>query len=304
MLKKFKQKRAKRKQEVLYKIQSMQYAVQLQNLTLHSDTPGVGNNKTDSIVVSLTSFPARINDVYLTIESLFQQSLKADRVILWLSKENFPQQLDDLPETLLKQQARGLEIKFVEGDLGPYKKIIYALQQMPDSLIITFDDDILYPLDSIDLLYRAYRKEPGVIHCHRGHRVTYDNAGNILPYNQWEMGLKQSDASYDVFPTGNGGVLYFPGALSEEVFDEATFQALAPNADDVWLKAMALKKRTPCKVVAHTKHWRARLLMIEGSQEVALIKSNKCKQEGNDPKIQRVFNHFHLWQQLKAHYDD
>jgi hypothetical protein len=303
MLKKYREKRKKRKQEDFYKVQSMQFAVQLQSLTLHSKTSGVGNNKPESIVVSLTSFPARINDVYLTIESLFQQSLKADRVILWLSKENFPHQWDDLPETLLMQQERGLEIKFVDGDLGPYKKIIYALKQLPDSLIITFDDDILYPIDSIDLLYRAHRREPGVIHCHRGHRVSYDSSGNILPYNQWEMGLKRSDACFDVFPTGNGGVLYFPGALHETVFDEPTFQSLAPNADDVWLKAMALKNKTPCKVVHHTKHWRARLLMIEGSQDVALIKSNKCKQEGNDIKIQKVFDHFGLWQQLKVKYD-
>ncbi|GAA3926505.1 hypothetical protein [Litoribacillus peritrichatus] len=303
MLKKYREKRAKRKQEQIYKMHAMLTALHLQSMTLHSQSSGIGNAKPESIVVSLTSFPARINDVHLTIESLFQQSLKADQIILWLSVENFPNQLNDLPEALLMQRARGLSIEFVEGDLGPYKKIIYSLKAHPDALILTFDDDILYPVDSIDLLYRAYLNEPNVIHCHRGHKVQYDTSGNILPYHQWQMGLKSSSANFDIFPTGNGGVLYFPGALHSDVTDEKVFQSLALNADDVWLKAMSLRNKVPCKVVSHTKHWRARLLMIEGSQDVALIKQNKSKCDGNDYKIHAVFNHFDLWSQLKANYD-
>jgi hypothetical protein len=35
--------------------------------------------------------------------------------------------------------------------------------------------------------------------------------------------------------SGVGGVLYPPGSLAPEVLDEATFVALAPLADDIWL---------------------------------------------------------------------
>ena len=37
------------------------------------------------VIVSLTSFPARIDKVYLCINSLLRQSFKADKVILWLA---------------------------------------------------------------------------------------------------------------------------------------------------------------------------------------------------------------------------
>ena len=58
--------------------------------------------------------------------------------------------------------------------------------------------------------------------------------------------------------------------------------------------------RDSCKVISHKKHWRARLLMIDGSQEVALTKQNKIQQSGNDFKLKSVFDFFDLWDQLKA----
>src|SRR5690606_22827294 len=68
------------------------------------------------VVVSLTSFPARINTVWLVIESLLRQKVKPDKLILWLSKDQFSS-IDVLPKRLKSQILRGLEIRFVEGDL-------------------------------------------------------------------------------------------------------------------------------------------------------------------------------------------
>ncbi|MBQ2886366.1 MAG: hypothetical protein IJE43_21810 [Alphaproteobacteria bacterium] len=41
------------------------------------------------VIVSLTSYPARINIVHKTIESLLNQTYKADKVILYLAYEQF-----------------------------------------------------------------------------------------------------------------------------------------------------------------------------------------------------------------------
>ena len=41
------------------------------------------------IVVSLTSYPGRIDVVHKTITTLLHQSLKPDVVILWLAHEQF-----------------------------------------------------------------------------------------------------------------------------------------------------------------------------------------------------------------------
>ena len=84
------------------------------------------------LIVSLTSIPSRIDDLWLVIETLFRQSYKPDEIILWLSKDQF--EFAVLPVKLLKQQRRGLQIKFVDGDLKSHKKYIYAIETFPSSL--------------------------------------------------------------------------------------------------------------------------------------------------------------------------
>lgn len=60
------------------------------------------------IIVSLTSYPARISTVHLTIDTLLSQTRKADKIILWLAPEQFPNKEDDLPAQLLAQTEGGI----------------------------------------------------------------------------------------------------------------------------------------------------------------------------------------------------
>ncbi|CBL46357.1 Hypothetical protein HDN1F_27740 [gamma proteobacterium HdN1] len=272
-------------------------SIQYQDFALNRTTPGTASNGPIPLVISLTTFSRRIDEVYLTIESLFQQSHKADRVVLWLSKEEFSP--DDVPAILRKQCQRGLQIEFCEKNLGPYKKFFYTLQKYPDSLILTVDDDVIYPIDMVDKLYRAYCRQPNVIHCHRAHQITFDASGRLLPYQEWELAPMDGKPSANVFPTGIGGVLYFPGCFDTEIVDESTFMTLAPGADDVWLKAMTLRKGVmSCKIVDQ-RDWWLRYVMIPGSQAVSLKHQNKRSQSGNDDKFKAVFDRYSLWPLLE-----
>ena len=84
------------------------------------------------IVISLTSFPGRIADVWIVIECLFRQTYKADKIILWVDKERF--NVEDLPSRLKAQMKRGLEIRLVE-DLRSHTKYYYALKEYNNSLL-------------------------------------------------------------------------------------------------------------------------------------------------------------------------
>lgn len=272
-------------------------SVHFQHLALNQREAGVQKNA-KPVVVSLTTFDKRLNDVHLTIESLFQQSRKADRVVLWLSEDDC--QPEDVPEILRLQQRRGLELRFVEKNLGPYKKFFYALNAFPDALLLTVDDDVFYPLDMIDQLYRAHCRDPEVIHCHRAHGIRLGEGNQLLPYKQWDWGLAGGQASRLVFPTGIGGVLYFPGCFDDEIHNEAAFQRLAPNADDVWLKAMSLKKGVACHKLENSRDWARRFVSLEGSQTYSLKRKNKSKRSGNDLQLQAVFDEYGLWDQLRG----
>ena len=264
---------------------------------LHSKQLGVGNHCPENLTVSLTSFGERIETVYLTVESLMQQSLKADRIVLCLARDEVKE--SQLPATLQLQRERGLEILFCDEDLGSYKKFYYTLQKYPDDLVITVDDDMIYPVDLVDQLYRAYREQPLVIPCLRSHLMTFSEESKVIkPYKQWVWDHNMFDPSLRVFPTGVGGVLYFPGCFDRRILDAKAFKQLAPNADDAWLKCMSLLKGTACRQITNQCSYPERFIQIEGSQRVALKRSNKNKKSGNDSSIERVFSEYSAYELL------
>ncbi|WP_116368061.1 hypothetical protein [Parahaliea mediterranea] len=284
----------RRQQQALAAARCQQLAGQAQTRSQR----GTGNSEPHELIVSLTSFPGRIEQLHLCIESLLSQSLPPDRVLLWLSLQNFPRR--QLPHSLTALCRWGLDIQFRDGDLGPYKKIVYALADYPAALVLTVDDDMLYPPDLVAPLYRAWQARPTVIHCHRGHDMRTDSAGMPLPYEHWQLGGGSSEPSLRVFPTGVGGVLYFPGALHPMATDVTQFQRLCPRADDVWLKAMSLLQGTPCAVVPGEQHWKERFLTIPGSQQRSLKRENWSRRNGNDEKLAAVFGALPLAARLRA----
>ena len=52
------------------------------------------------IIVSLTSYPPRIDSVHKVVESLYRQSVPADAIVLYLSLDEFPQAAASLPGSL------------------------------------------------------------------------------------------------------------------------------------------------------------------------------------------------------------
>lgn len=148
-----------------------------------SFSKGIKKNEPQPLIISLTSFPARLKTCFLSIETLLNQSHKPSRVILWLSSAQINEK--DLPKSLLSQQRRGLDIRFVEEDFRSYKKLHYALQEFSDALIITADDDLLYPKDWVKSLYDAYKQTPDCVVCHRAYNMELENATKVLNYRDW-----------------------------------------------------------------------------------------------------------------------
>ena len=121
------------------------------------------------LIVSLTSYPARIGKVHIAIDSLLKQTLKPDRIVLYLADDQFPGREADLPTELLKCVERGLTISWCE-DFKSHKKLIPALIEYPDAIIVTFDDDIYFEPTRLELLYNDYienHDKGNYIYCHR-----------------------------------------------------------------------------------------------------------------------------------------
>lgn len=191
------------------------------------------------LIVTLTSFPERMYDIHYCLYSLLTQSHKPDEIILWLGEEEFLHQENDLPITVLKLKESGLTIKFTKN-IRSYKKLIPALREYPNEILVTADDDIYYPKNWLEKLWKAHTLYSEDIICHRAHLVQLSKNGNIAPYNRWQKEITASEPSYLQFCTTGAGVLYPPHALYQDVLDEEKFLQLSPFADDIWFWAMAV----------------------------------------------------------------
>lgn len=200
---------------------------------------GVNKERRDvNLIVSLTSFRARLYDAPYAIYSLMRQTLKPDKIILWLNEKDFPDGDESLPITLREMENNGLTIRYCE-DKRSYTKLVYALKEYPDDIIITADDDIFYPIDWLEKLYKAYLKSPDQIISHRIHKVKIED-GKIASYGTWKKNLEYTEASALNFLTGVGGVLYPPHTLYKDVLEDKIYEKYVPIADDIWFWAMAV----------------------------------------------------------------
>lgn len=185
--------------------------------------------------------------------------------VLYLATEEFPNHEKDLPPELLELCSERFEIRWTKN-IGSYKKLIPALKDFPDDIIITFDDDLFYHPELIERLLVGYKKYPKMIHCHRSTTVLVDDAGEVTFSN-----LSFNRPSYCHKFTGVSGVLYPPHSLSKEIFDEEKFMALAPTGDDVWFWTIALLNNRRVNIVENNIDM---LNYIPGTQEFALWREN------------------------------
>ena len=220
------------------------------------------------IVVSLTSFRSRFAQLPKTLKSLLFQSVKPDAIVVWFDEPS----KEALTPELLELEKYGITYRFGVENLKPHKKYFYALQKFSDSIVITVDDDLIYPPDLIESLYRTWQKYPDCICGRRVHRIRFNENGTVKPYNDWLFECSSiKNPSHELFATGVGGVLYPPHIFDGRVFDAEKIKKLCLEADDVWLKWHEL--RLGVKVV-WAKNNMIHPPIVQGSQKIALSSEN------------------------------
>lgn len=195
------------------------------------------------LIVSFTSFPARINDVWKVVVSLKNQTVLPEKIILWLSKDQFPAE-SSIPQSLWNQVDDLFEIQMVDGDIRSHKKHHYSLLLYPEKSFITCDDDVIYDSEMIERLVECSRKNPNCITANRTWKIQFSADGNAVHYNDWGPAGDPCEKK-DLMQVGIGGVLYPPHCLHELVTRKDLFMTLIPMADDIWLNCMARLNNTP-----------------------------------------------------------
>lgn len=180
------------------------------------------------------------------IQSILDGTLQPDKVVLYLCKVEFGDK--EVPQDVLQfvQDNPIVEVRYYPRNLRSYMKLVPALHDFPEDIIVTIDDDIHYHPNMLRDLVAVHTRVPDAIIAHRVRKIRLGT-----PYNKWrkykwyDFVFKKLRPTFSGLLTGVGGVLYPPHSLDETMLDPDTFTTIAPTTDDIWFWAAAVSKGTP-----------------------------------------------------------
>ena len=220
------------------------------------------------LICTLTTFPARIDSVQYTIKSLFNQSMKPDKIVLWLAESEFKD--FEFPESIKQLQKRGLELRYCENYFGHkrYYKIIE--EQREDELIVMFDDDIIFPYYMLERLYDKWLEFPDCVICDRGQVLTFEGH-DVLNPGRWSSisNVGIDTPSYRILASPGGGCLFPPRAFYKDANNTDIIRKYALKTDDIWLMFMAVQNDTK---IIRTYQYHRTFILSEQEQTVQLGK--------------------------------
>lgn len=235
------------------------------------------------ITVSLTTYPERVKWLPVVIGSILDQKRVPNRIVLYLSAEQFESRENAIFNKLKKQ---GIIIKFKQGDMRSHKKYIYAMQEYPEDIIVTVDDDIVYDKNLLDDLYASYKKHPKAVSAKRVHKIKFDKNNNVKKYCDWDIATKRYTdlESKELVATGCGGILYPPNSLNVQYLNADLIKETCMYADDLWLKVMELLNGIPV-VLCHSKKYTLRHIWNTECSGLAL---ENVGGTGNDEQLHNI----------------
>lgn len=125
------------------------------------------------VVASLTTMPDKYSRIVKTLQSLHVQTYKLDAIYLGLPERSVRLKIEypELPNEISK-----LCTVIKTNDYGPITKIVAGIlmEDDPDTVIITFDDDMYYPPNLVELLVNRHLEYPN---------SAIGSSGMLLKYN-------------------------------------------------------------------------------------------------------------------------
>lgn len=164
------------------------------------------------VVASLTTMPDKYSKIIATLQSLNNQSYKLDAIYLGLPE--ISRRLG-IPYPPVPDEVIDLCTIVRCGDYGPITKIVAGLlmESDPNTVIITFDDDMIYPPNLVERLVQHHRDYP---------HSAIGSSGMLLRYSCPMCAITPNEDNFfyriPKFPVSESGrrvdsIYGYPGAL-------------------------------------------------------------------------------------------
>lgn len=249
----------------------------------------------EGVIVSLTSYGSRVtnNSVCYTLHSLLTQTMRAERIILWLDETEFCD--DTLPWMLRKMKKYGVEVRYCPNWYS-YKKLLPTLQQFPEYDVITADDDLYYSSGHLQELVAAHRRHPGALITQGGRIPALRVDGGFVPYREWKLRVRiPSGEAYNHYlflPMGGYGVYYPAGIFDDEIQNLKVIQELCPRADDLWFYVMGLRQRVWKENVRDSQVTYYQLDLVRQFLSRDRLYATNVGEDQNDVQLKKLLEHY------------
>ena len=100
-------------------------------------------------VFATTSWKARVGtNLPKVLKCILKQDCRLDSIQVYLSLDEFPNKLDDLPNELLevKESDKRIEFIWTKGNLKSFKRLL-SIKNNPNSSLCIYDDDTIFGPD-------------------------------------------------------------------------------------------------------------------------------------------------------------
>ena len=192
------------------------------------------------VVVSLSTIPPRFPFIGETLQSLLNQSIKPDKIELWIPKSyrRFPDHVFCLPDV-----PDGVTIETTDDDLGPATKVLPSVQKYrgTDTQIVYVDDDQNYWKDFLKSCLEAAVTRPDECIAAIGHDVGFyllDDAGGGRIHKRVDNSfISKVSGTRSHLPRVNhrrGGLRNLPSNLPYWIAREIAFRNQKGSAWMIW----------------------------------------------------------------------
>lgn len=247
----------------------------------------------NTVIVSMTSYPARIDGVAAVWRSILRQNVDNSKYhcVLVLADPEFPQR--KIPEDLKTLVDLGrVELIWYPRNIRSHKKLMPVLKKYPDNPILVIDDDVLRETNWLEIFMSDHEKYPNDIIAGT---FSYHLDKNLVLQRMTDFKQKNAGGKNNVPglifnfarpANGCGGTLYPAHTFTDKrFFDEELMMRLSPTSDESWqycfniIKDMTMRQTSVVTDESES--------VVPGSQKLdtCLYKVNKTKY----PEIFKLF---------------
>ena len=197
-------------------------------------------------IISFTTLPSRIDKIEEIVSTLCKQTLQPDEIILWIPKFyiRLKTSVNTIPACLNNYP---IDVKYCDTDFGPFTKLRPSLDYCGyDDIIVTCDDDIVYPENWFENLVNHSIKFPDYSIGYRGRKF---KDKTDLEYIKSDLIYGSGGKEYvfvDII-TGTRGALYKKRFFTEYIYTDNYKKMFL--VDDIWISGNLAKAGTKIIVI-------------------------------------------------------